>query len=134
MNRLTRTSSWGLALAAAIVSGVPSTARAADSSMNADIPFAFIVGTIHLPPGRYVVSEVSENPSVLLVARKDGGAAAFSLSIPSAGASISGRPELTFARVGGQYFLSGVALDSDTRGIIVTLADIEQGLAAADRP
>lgn len=132
MNRLIDARPWVIGAAALMTIGAAPFAHANDS-MVANVPFAFVVGRSQLPAGDYVVSAAPEDSGVVLIESKDGKHATFSLTIPSSSREAPGQPGLTFEKIGGQYFLAGVALADNPRDLIVTPSQIERGLVAAGK-
>jgi hypothetical protein len=72
-----------------------------------NLPFAFTVGTRHLEPGSYSVSEVT--PNVLQIRSDTGKAGTFVIGAPGEPGKLPGTMTMTFQRYGEQYFLSNVA-------------------------
>jgi hypothetical protein len=72
-----------------------------------NLPFGFTVGTQHLEPGSYSVSEVT--PHVLQIRSDTGKAGTFVIGTPAEPGKLSGKMTMTFQRYGDQYFLSTVA-------------------------
>jgi hypothetical protein len=123
--------SW-VFVATLLVVGGASVARADDDHIIVKVPFAFIVGDVHLPAGEYLVKELSEEPSVVSIVNSDGRESAITPTIPVSTGSSPVRPELMFEKFGGQYFLARVILDDDdAREIILTPARMERQLFAA---
>ena len=93
----------------AILAGA-SSARAQEAVI-ADVPFDFIVGSSHLPPGHYVISE-REYPGVVSITNTDGRVFMFVLTIPDSFNEAVFQPELVFKQFSGQHFLSRIVMGS----------------------
>ena len=120
---------WMVPAAALLVVASPITARA-DESIVATVPFAFIVGSVRMPPGDYVIRESTDAPALLSIESRDGRHTAFVLTIPSASGPQSETSELVFEKFAGEHFLSRVEpSDGDWREIVLTPAIMERELA-----
>ena len=97
-----------IVLAAGLVMVTAGAARAA--TVDARVPFAFIVGKHTLPPGQYRVESELSDPSVLVIRGEDGSKASmFVLTRPAAGHDPAGdTPSLTFDRYENQYRLASI--------------------------
>jgi hypothetical protein len=118
-------------IAALMVVGSASIARADDDLIVVKVPFAFIVGDSRLPAGDYVVREISGDLSVVSIASSDGRQFACTLTIPVSSEESPAKPELVFEKFGGHYFLARVMLEDNAREIILTPARVERQLVAA---
>lgn len=76
-----------------------------------DIPFAFIVGGVHLPAGYYHVYHPGD-PYVIVLEKDDGRARAMVYVHPSTDPGASST-KLVFNKYGDQYFLSQVWTEPD---------------------
>jgi hypothetical protein len=115
-----------LAIAAA------ATARADDQQIIANVPFGFVVGSAHMPAGKYIVKPASGDLRVVLIESSDGREAAFSLTIPVASDVRVAAPELVFDKRDNQYFLTRlIPADGDEREIPPTHAHSEREVAVA---
>ena len=92
-------------LLALAILAAPHVARAQEKVV-VDIPFAFSVGKLTLPPGEYSVQR-TDGP-FLLIQRTDGSALATVLSIATQANEIQSESKLVFHRYGDRYFLSQV--------------------------
>jgi len=102
--------------AAAIVIGAASPARA-EQRLVANVPFDFIVGTLRMPAGHYVVTE-SDDRAVVSIANTNGHDFPFVLTVAESLDQTIDQPELVFKQYGGQRFLSDVLTSgSDGREI-----------------
>lgn len=77
-----------------------------------DIPFAFIAGGSHLPPGHYHVYHPGD-PYLIVIERDDGRARAMEYVHPSASAADQSSTKLVFNKYGDQYFLAQVWTEAD---------------------
>ena len=93
------------------------------------VPFAFIVGSVRMPPGDYVIRESTDAPDLLSIESKDGRQTAFILAIPLASDQRAETSELVFEKFAGEHFLSRVKpSDGDWREILLTPAIMEREL------
>jgi hypothetical protein len=119
---------WMVPAAALLVVATPTAARA-DESIVATVPFAFIVGSVRMPPGDYVIRESTDAPDLLSIESKDGQQTAFILAIPLASDQRAETSELVFEKFAGEHFLSRVKpSDGDWREIVLTPAIMEREL------
>jgi len=102
-----------------VIVGSASIARADDEKIVARVPFAFVVGTSTMPAGKYVVAEVSDNPSVMSIASADGRQFAYTMTIPSQASETPAQPELVFEKVENQYVLARVVPENGIGRAIV---------------
>ena len=120
-----------LAVALLTMAGA-ATARASDDEIVASVPFNFIVGTAHMPAGKYIVKPASDDLRVVLIESSDGHEAAFSLTVPLGSAVRVTVPELVFEKRDNQYFLTRlIPVDGDEREIPPTHAPGEREVAVA---
>jgi hypothetical protein len=77
-----------------------------------DVPFAFIVGGAHLPPGHYHVYHPGD-PYVIVIEKDDGRARAMAYVHPSTTETSASSTKLVFNKYGDQYFLSQVWTEPD---------------------
>src|SRR5215470_2894941 len=97
-----------IALAAGLIVMSGAAVARADESVVAKVPFPFIVGDRLLPPGEYVVKEMSNNGMVVLISSEDGRKNAVTLTIPATAPETTPRASLVFEKFENRYFLSGV--------------------------
>lgn len=80
-----------------------------DTSIEADVPHAFIVKDKTLPPGMYTVKRLDDTrPNVLEIRSADGRTAVVFEAESVQANQIPSDAELVFDRVGDQYFLSKI--------------------------
>ncbi len=77
-----------------------------------DIPFAFMVGSAHLPAGYYNVYHPGD-PYVIVLERDDGRARAMAYVHPADSNPNESSTKLVFNKYGDQYFLSQVWNEPD---------------------
>lgn len=77
-----------------------------------DIPFAFVAGGVHLPPGQYHVYHPGD-PYLVVIEKDDGRARAMEYVHPSATDPSKSSTKLVFNKYGNQYFLSEVWTGAD---------------------
>ena len=104
---------WMGVAATLMVLGASSSARA-DETLVANVPFAFIVGNLHMPAGRYVVTEITGN-GLVSVASSDRKHFTFVLTNGVVAKGDRSNPELVFDKVGDNHFLSQI-IDQDNAG------------------
>jgi len=109
-----------MAAAGVLVSAQPARAQ---ESVNAKVPFAFLVGDIELPAGDYVMTRDTRQPELIAITTPDGSRAALVLSRAVA-SDRNDEPKLAFERIGKQVFLTQVNLGAGSaREIPVPAAD-----------
>ena len=129
MRKRTANVSWvsTVLVASLVIVGSASIARADDEKIVARVPFAFVVGTSTMPAGKYVVAEVSDNPSVVSIASADGRQFAYTMTIPSQAGETPAQPELVFEKVENQYVLARVVPENGIgRAIVIAHAHTER--------
>lgn len=77
-----------------------------------DVPFAFMVGSTHLPAGHYNVYHPGD-PYLVVIEKDDGLARAMAYVHPADTNSDDSSTKLVFNRYGDQYFLSQVWNEPD---------------------
>jgi hypothetical protein len=77
-----------------------------------DVPFAFVVGGVHLPAGHYHVYHPGD-PYVIVIEKDDGRARAMAYVHPSTTEASASSTKLVFNKYGDQYFLSQVWTEPD---------------------
>ena len=131
MKRLTVRTIRILAVGLLSIAGA-ATARADDDQIVANVPFSFTIGRTQMPAGKYIVKPASDDLRVVLIERRDGHEAAFSLTVPLGSAVRVTVPELVFEKRDNQYFLTRlISADGDEREIPPTHAHAEREVAVA---
>ncbi len=77
-------------------------------TLSAKIPFSFIVRGDLMPAGDYTLRIPSLSVSPMMIGQTAGNKSEFVVQVPVA-EKWSGRPQLTFHRVGESYFLMEIA-------------------------
>jgi len=77
-----------------------------------DVPFAFVVGGVHLPAGHYHVYHPGD-PYLIVIEKDDGRARAMVYVHPSTTEASASSTKLVFNKYGDQYFLSQVWTEPD---------------------
>jgi hypothetical protein len=111
-----KTRIFNLAVLSALVVLLPAMLNAQmairQSLFRVDVPFAFIVGGVHLPAGHYRVYHPGD-PYLIVIEKDDGRARAMAYVHPSASNADESSTKLVFNRYGDQYFLSQVWTEPD---------------------
>ena len=79
----------------------------AEERVIARVPFDFVVGSVKMPAGRYVVTE-GDDPALVSIANANGHDFTFVLTIANADDDHVSQPELVFKQFGGQRFLARI--------------------------
>jgi len=109
-----------MAAAGLLLSG--STASAGDT-VNAKVPFAFVVNGVELPAGDYVLTRDAQQRDLVEISTAAGKRVALTLTRASdAERDSSERPRLEFERIGGQVYLTEITLGSGSSREIATPA------------
>jgi hypothetical protein len=105
-----------LAILATIVTVVSPALNAQEmnSSVRAQIPFAFQVNSEVLPAGVYTVSK--QSPHLLLVRPSSGGRGTFVLVHDTYSMNTPHKSTISFDRVGDKYFFRKVAVENSSDG------------------
>jgi hypothetical protein len=76
--------------------------------INVTLPFEVVAGKTTLPPGKYIVKRISDQPfDVLMITSYDNGNSVLVKPIAMENASAY-KPSVSFSTVGDQHFLSGI--------------------------
>jgi hypothetical protein len=94
-----------------------------------DVPFAFVVGGVHLPAGHYHVYHPGD-PYVIVIEKDDGRARAMAYVHPSTTEVSASSSKLVFNKYGDQYFLSQVWTENDPQVHHCFKGQMEQQLMA----
>jgi hypothetical protein len=96
------------------------------------MPFEFVAGAKTLPAGTYTVRNSSDDRTgTLVISSQDHGTAMFLLPYVSESA-VTSKPELSFDRVDGHYFLSTVQTPETTYRIHVPHASANETVVKAN--
>lgn len=121
----------GLLIAA---SGICAKAQAlAEGTIEADVPFAFIVGEKTFPAGKYTLKRADDtNPGVLEI-RNDNGRGTIFFDVETAQANENPRQtNLVFEKIGDQYFLSEIWASDTNVGYRLPKTNAEKSLEGGD--
>lgn len=94
-----------------------------------DVPFAFVVGGVHLPAGHYHVYHPGD-PYLIVIEKDDGRARAMAYVHPSTTEAGASSTKLVFNKYGDQYFLSQVWTEPDQQVHQCFRCPAEQSLMA----
>ena len=88
-----------------------------DATIEANIPYAFVVKDTQLPAGKYTIKVADEtNPSMLEIRSANGHTAVLFETENTLVKRTMHKSELVFDKVGDTYFLSQVFLKGDNSG------------------
>ena len=88
------------------------TANAQRTFLRANVPFEFVAGGVHLPPGEYRVYHPG-NPYIVIIENKNATARAMTYVHVSAVKPSTNSTKLLFNRYGDQYFLAEIWTERD---------------------
>lgn len=117
-------------------SGVVTTSAQIDSSetIEANIPYAFVIGNKTLPAGKYTFKVSDDtNLNVFVVRSTDGRTAEFFQTQDVQANETPRRTELVFNKIGDTYFLSQIWLDGSKLGAELEKSKAEHQLEAGGR-
>jgi hypothetical protein len=105
----------------------------AEGTIEADVPFAFIVGERTFPAGKYTLKRADEtNPGVLEI-RNDNGRRGSFFEVETAQAKENPREtKLVFDKFGDQYFLSEIWASDTNLGYRLPKTNAEKSLEGGD--
>lgn len=105
----------------------------AEGTIEADVPFAFIVGEKTFPAGKYTLKRADDtNPEVLEI-RNDNGRGTIFFDVETAEANENSRQtKLVFKKFGDQYFLSEIWASDTNVGYRLPMTNAEKSLEGAD--
>jgi hypothetical protein len=118
-----------MSLIAVVMLGMPATYAGPEGSLNATIPFDFIVGKTTLPAGQYTVSAANDGHRALVVRSEDAKSTAIALTMGVRDKSAKNQPRLEFIRYGNKYFLSKVWRGYDNEGRSLHKSSLEREIA-----
>jgi hypothetical protein len=130
MKRLTVTTigilTAGLCLSASVARAEPQ-----DESIVANVPFDFVVGSVQMPAGKYIVKTASDDPSVAMIESADGRHQTFALTLP-AEQRATGQATLVFEKHDNRYFLTRLMdADGDGRELMIPHAGRQHEVVTA---
>jgi hypothetical protein len=115
-------------LLAVVMLGIPVIYAGSIGSVEATIPFDFIVGKMTLPAGQYTVSPLDHKRG-LVVRSEDGKSTAMVLTMGVQTKSAKNQARLVFNRYGNTYFLSQVWRGYDSEGFALHKSNQEREIA-----
>ncbi|MFZ0200132.1 MAG: hypothetical protein WB523_20785 [Candidatus Sulfotelmatobacter sp.] len=111
-------------LSLVVMSVILNTTAHSQSSVKADVPFAFKVGAAELPAGTYAVNTLGS--SIIEIRNPQTSAGALSIAMPEyQGDSAT---KLVFHHLGDQYFLSEIWRGAGTNGMVIAPSEKEKSL------
>lgn len=117
-----------LAIAALVsVLSISAQAQTANQKVLADIPFAFNVGKVNLPAGKYTITVVnpSSDQKILQIRSADGRSSAMVITTGVIG-DVSDDAKLVFDRYGDRYFFSQAQLAGDSTKLAAVKSSAEK--------
>ena len=105
----------------------------AEGTIEADVPFAFIVGEKTFPAGKYTLKRADDtNPGVLEISNDKGRGTIF-FDVETAQAKKDPRQtKLVFEKIGDQYFLSEIWASGTNVGYRLPKTNAEKSLEGGD--
>jgi hypothetical protein len=102
-----------------------------DETIEANIPYAFVIGDRTLPAGKYTIKVSDDmNLNLLVVRSADGRTAAFFQTQDAQANETPRQTELVFNKIGDSYFLSQIWLAGSNQGAELEKSKAEQKLEA----
>jgi len=105
----------------------------AEGTIEADVPFAFIVGEKTFPAGKYTLKRADDtNPGVLEI-QNDSGRGTIFFDVETAQTNENPRQtKLVFEKIGDQYFLSEIWASDTNVGYRLPKTNAEKSLEVGD--
>jgi hypothetical protein len=125
-NRIGNLSLWALSLL------FTTTGAFAQSPARADVPFAFNVGTKHLPAGAYEIKRADFDSNFVMVSNRSTGETVLSLFQRETPGHV--RNKLIFHHRGNQYFLSEIWGSEGNAGMAMPATNAERQVEVARNP
>ena len=104
----------------------------AQSGAEAYVPFAFNVGTVHMPAGTYEISRPEMDLNYVTVCNLKTGTTALSLFQAQSPSHVSNR--LIFRHVGNRYFLAEIWGGTGTHGMTIQATKLQRQLQVTRGP
>lgn len=104
----------------------------AQTPARADVPFAFNVGSTHMPAGTYKVKRADFDTNFIVVSNVDTGDTVLSLFRRETPSRVSHK--LIFHHRGNQYFLSEIRGGDGNAGMAMPATQTEQQVEVARTP
>jgi len=95
--------------------------------IQGQVPFSFMVGTKHVPAGKYTVEAATPGGRVLVIRNVAAGESLLTPAMPNLAKKASGSYALVFNKYGDRAFLTGIKLAGDR-----TIYEIPQSRAEAE--
>src|ERR1700752_5104040 len=119
----------GCGLATAVSAQISS-----DMTLQANIPYTFMVGNTRLPAGKYTVKVADGRDLNLMEIRSvDGRTSVFFDTVTAVSNEIPRKTELVFDKIGDEYFLSQVWLGGDRSGNQLIESKMQQDAKAGEQ-
>jgi hypothetical protein len=125
-NRIGNISVWALSLL------FTTTSAFAQAPARAYVPFAFNVGTSHLPAGTYEIKRADFDSNFVMVSNRNTGETVISLFQKETPGHVNHK--LIFHRQGSQYFLSDIWGSDGAVGMAMAIPKAEQQTEVASNP
>jgi hypothetical protein len=108
------------------------TSAHAQSGAEAYVPFAFNVGTVHMPAGTYEILKPEIDLDYVTVCNLKTGTTALSLFQTQSPSHVSHK--LIFRHVGNRYFLAEIWGGAGTNGMTIQATKLQKQLQVAHGP
>jgi hypothetical protein len=123
---------WMFILSAGLLAfGTASLSADTFYTVQANIPFGFMVGGEAFQPGAYTIARIGNDPSALVLRSPDGGKSVAFLTIGTYSPKVSENTRLVFNRYGNEYFLKEVWTVGDLTGRELLPSNSERELKSA---
>lgn len=104
-----------------------------EGAIEADVPFAFIVGQKTFPAGKYTLKRADDtNPGVLEISNDKGRGTIFFEAQSAEAAEYPRQTNLVFDKIGDQYFLSEIWASDTKLGYRLPKTSTEKSLEGGD--
>ena len=104
-----------------------------EGTVEADVPFAFIVGKKTFPAGKYTFKRADDtNPEVLGISDNSGRRTIFFRADNAEANEYPSQTKLVFDKIGDQYFLSEIWTSDTNFGYRLPKTNAEKSLEGAD--
>jgi hypothetical protein len=104
-----------------------------EGSIEADVPFAFIVGEKAFPAGKYTLRRAdATNPGVLEISNDKGRGTIFFEAQPARASEYPRQTNLVFDKIGDEYFLSEIWAADTNLGYRLPKTNAEKSLEGGD--
>jgi len=104
-----------------------------EGTIEADVPFTFIVGEKTFPAGKYTLKRVDDtNPAVLEISNEKGRKTIFFEAETAEANEYPRQTNLVFDKIGDQYFLSEIWASDTKLGYRLRKTNKEKSLESSD--